>query len=137
LLRFGSLTTSREHKEDNKRSLSGCFLYPSKIHFLDDKGVLKGEIGLKFGIEYFIGGYDHLTDKNEAAFRCRIRHPELSNPITNEKSSETIEEKLNLLNKANFDYFSIEHGWELKLGTWTFQILEEGHLLLEKHFEII
>ncbi|MES1249469.1 MAG: DUF3859 domain-containing protein [Chitinophaga rupis] len=137
LLRSGSLTTSREHIEANERSLSGYFLYPSKIHFLDDKSVLKGAVGLKFGIEYFIEGYDQVTDENEAAFCCRIKHPELSDPVSNERSSETTEKKYNVLNEVNFDYFSIEYEWELKPGTWTFQILEEDNLLLEKSFEII
>ncbi len=48
LLQFGSLSTLHEDKVNNKNSLTGYFLYPSKIRFGENKDVLKGEVGLKF-----------------------------------------------------------------------------------------
>lgn len=137
IVTIGSLGTLHEAKMTNKNSLTGYFLYPSKIQFEGNKDVLKGEIGLKFGIEYFIEGDKNSGNGREVMFFCRIKHPELLNPETNEKSSETIEEKTDWLNHVGFDYFSIEYDWELKLGTWTFQIFEEQNLLLEKSFEIV
>jgi hypothetical protein len=137
LLQFGSISTLHEDKMTNKNSLTGYFLYPSKIQFQENKDVLKGDIGLKFGIEYFIEGDENSRNGEDAVFFCKIKHPELQNPETNEKSSETIEKKIDWLNHVGFDYFSIEYDWELKLGTWTFQIFEEQNLLFEKSFEIV
>lgn len=136
LLNFGSITAADEQMENNKKSLSGYFLYPSSISFIEKTDTLKGKVGLKFGIEYFIEGEDKTSKNDEAIFYCRIKHPELVNPASNEKASETIERKLNWLNTASFDYYSFEQEWEVQPGTWTFQIMEGDNLLLERFFEI-
>jgi len=135
LLNFGSLTTDKEEKEINKNSPTGYFLYPTKLKFINKTDKLKGFKGLKFGIEYFIKG--HTTSKyDDVTFCCRILHPLLTNPDTKEQFSETIETKNNFLNDTNFDYLFFEFDWEVKKGIYTFQIIEDKRILLEKSFEI-
>lgn len=136
LLKFGVLKTDEEEKEDNKGSLSGYFLYPTTIEFIENTDKLKGVVGLKFGIEYFIKGY---TDNKfvDVTFTCKISHPLLTNPNTGDSSTVTVEKKNNYLNENNFDYFSFEYDWEIQKGVWTFQILENEVIKLEKTFEIM
>lgn len=135
LLKFGSLTTDLEEKEINKNSPTGYFLYPTKLTFINELDKLQGFKGLKFGIEYVVKG--HTTAKNDIAFfSCRILHPELTNPDTNEKFSETVETKNNYLNDTNFDYLFFEFDWEIETGTYTFQIIESDTILFEKSFDI-
>lgn len=136
LLQFGSLATDNEEKIHTEYSLSGHFLYPTTICFLENSDKIQGAIGLKFGIEYFIEGYNNhkLID---TIFTCKITHPLLTNPKTGEKLKETIEHKHNYLNEINFDYYCFEDDWEVQKGIWTFQILENNEIKLEKAFEII
>lgn len=136
LLNFGSLTTDTEEEEINDSSLTGYFLRPKKIQCLDRIDTLKGLPGLKFGIEYFIEGPDNAAKYDDVTFYCKILHPEIVNPDSKEKASETIERKTNYLNETNFDYYLFEFDWEIKQGIWTFQIIENDKILLEKSFEI-
>lgn len=136
LLKFGSLTTDNEEKESNAKSLTGYFLYPTTIEFQQKKDKLKGIKGLKFGIEYYLTGYT--ADKyDEAIFVCKIIHPPITNPKTKKTKTETVETKDNYLNQTNFDYFHFEYDWEIQKGIWTFQIIENNIIKLEKSFEII
>jgi hypothetical protein len=136
LLNFGSLTTDTEEKEINKNSPTGYFLYPTKIEFETKTDRLQGYQGLKFGIEYFIKGQDANED-DDVTFCCKILHPQLTNSATNEQFTETTEIKNNYLNETNFDYLFFEYDWEVKKGIYTFQIIEENKILLEKAFEIV
>ena len=134
-LKFGVLATDEEEKEDNKGSLSGYFLYPTTIDFKEITDKLKGSVGLRFGIEYFIEGFS--ADKFiDVTFTCKISHPLLTNPSSGESSLVTIEKKDNYLNENNFDYYCFEYDWEIQKGAWTFQILENEVIKLEKKFEI-
>jgi len=135
LLNFGSLTADIEEKVKNNYSPTGYFLYPKNIEFTEKTDKLKGYLGLKFGIEYFIKG--HLNSKkDDITFCCRILHPQITNPESNVKYSETTETKNNCLNEINFDYLFFEYDWEVKQGVYTFQIIENDCILLEKTFEI-
>lgn len=135
LLNFGSLKTDAEEKEINKNSPTGYFLYPTKVEFGIKTDKFQGYIGLKFGIEYFVKGYDN--DENDIVFfSCKILHPQMTNPETKEKFTETQETKNCYLNQTNFDYFFFEYDWEVHKGLYTFQIMEDNKILLEKTFEI-
>ncbi|GAB3537678.1 hypothetical protein GCM10027443_31120 [Pontibacter brevis] len=134
LLNFGRLETDEEFKEPAEDSPSGYFLRPGRISFLDRINKLKGEEGLKFGIQYFIEGYTDSTEPVE--FVCKISHPTLVNPETGTTINETIDHKINYLNHNDFDYYSFEYDWETIKGTWTFEIIEQKRVLLKKAFVI-
>ncbi|OQP60727.1 hypothetical protein A3860_32530 [Niastella vici] len=136
LLKFGLLTTDEEKKEHNNESLSGYLLYPTTIEFIETTDKLEGIVGLKFGIEYSIEGY---TDEKfvDVTFTCKISHPLLTYPNTGDSSTVTVETKNSYLNENNFDYFCFEYDWEIKKGAWTFQILENEVIKLEKTFEVL
>ena len=136
LLNFGSLTTDSEEKGNDKNSPTGYFLYPTKLEFIDRSDKLQGCKGLKFGIEYFIKGHNTKANPDEVTFMCKILHPLLTNPETKDQFSETVETKNNYLNDINFDYLFFEFDWEVKIGIYTFQIIENDSILLEKSFEI-
>ena len=58
------------------------------------------------------------------------------NPENNEIFTSTNEEKFNSVDDINFDFFEFEKPWEIKEGTWVFQIIEDDSLLLSKEFKI-
>ena len=136
LLNFGLLKTEKETKSKVDNVIFDYFLHTDNIKFILESDKIEGKIDLKFGIEYYIEGFT--KSKNvETNFICKIIHPLIVNPNTNESAQETIEYKENYLNKKNFDYFSFEFPWELKKGIWTFQIIQDDVVLLTKSFEII
>jgi hypothetical protein len=135
LLNFGVLRTDNEERENNKNSITNYFLRSSHVKFFNKTDKFKGELGLRFGIEYFIEGYS--KSKNESVnFSCKILHPKLFNPNTKRQQNATMDFKLNYLNESNFDFYLFEFDWEIKKGIWTFQIIEEKVILLEKSFII-
>ena len=86
-----------------------------------------------FGVRYYLEG-DKLSWL--ASFYAKIIHPVLVNPRTGEALNETIEEKSAFLNQENFDYYHLEHDWEMQPGTWTFQVIQHEIILLEKSFRL-
>lgn len=136
LLKYGSVNTTNEERKPVTTSLTGHFNYPESIEFVDQSDSFIGATGLKFGIEYFLEGFDETAKYSDVVFSCKIVHPPLTNPDTLETSTETIERKYNYLNQKNFDYYAFEFDWEIQPGIWTFQIAEGTTILLEKGFEI-
>jgi hypothetical protein len=135
ILNFGQLTTDEEEKEDSKNSPSGYFLRPETVKFTETTDKIKGMKGVRFGIEYFIKGFT--DDKDDVSFVCKISHPTMSHPRTNEKIESVTEIKTNYLNEKNFDYFRFEFDWEIVTGQWTFEIIEDNRTLLTKKFQVI
>lgn len=132
---FGKILAINEKQTQTNNSLTGYFLHSESIEFINHLDVIKGAIGLTFGIEYFLNGEDD-QECQDAHFISRILHPIITNPSTNISISETVERKYNYLNQINFDYFVFEFDWEVMPGKWTFQIIEEESVILEKSFII-
>ncbi|WP_177236814.1 DUF3859 domain-containing protein [Spirosoma endophyticum] len=117
-------------------SVSSAPLSPTGYHFgaedlifMEKVDRVKLKRGLVFGISYQVEGPQN-------AFLCRILHPILINPTTGKAYKETIEEKYSSADGGNFDYYRIEHAWEMISGKWIFQIEQFGRILLEKSFEL-
>ncbi len=136
LLNFGLLIADEEQVELKEDSLTGYMLYPTEIQFIKITDRVEGVVGLRFGIEYYIEGYSN-QKYEDVIFYSRIFHPILTNPKTGKSSRLTQERKLNYLNEINFDYFCFENEWEIQKGCWTFQIVENEVIKLEKSFEIL
>lgn len=136
LLNFGLLIADEEQVEPKEDSLTGYMLYPTEIQFIKITDRVEGVVGLRFGIEYYIEGYSN-QKYEDVIFYSRIFHPILTNPKTGKSSRLTQERKLNYLNEINFDYFCFENEWEIQKGCWTFQIVENEVIKLEKLFEIL
>jgi hypothetical protein len=136
LLNFGLLIADEEQVEPKEDSLTGYMLYPTEIQFIKITDRVEGVVGLRFGIEYYIEGYSN-QKYEDVIFYSRIFHPILTNPKTGKSSRLTQERKLNYLNEINFDYFCFENEWEIQKGCWTFQIVENEVIKLEKSFEIL
>jgi hypothetical protein len=137
LLNYGSLVAINEERTIVPHSLVGYFLHSDDIQFIGCLDTLKGKIGLSFGIEYYLEGFDSTKKKDDVHFFSKIKHPKLSNPKTGNHATETLENKYNYLNQKNYDYFTFEFEWEVVPGVWTFQIIEDNRILLEKSFNIV
>ena len=136
LLNFGALKTKNESLEENKNSPTGYFLYADDVEFTETTAILRAKKKLKFGIKYLVKG-DNQEGDNLVFFYCKIIHPEITNPDTNQRFSETTERKSCYLNETNFDYLHFEHDWEVQKGTYIFQIFDENSMLVEKEFVLI
>ena len=135
LLNFGSLIAFDEERTFTNESLTGYYIHSSGINFINQLDTLESAIGLSFGIEYYLEGFNN-SQHEDVHFISRIIHPTITNPTSNESISETVERKYTYLNEANYDYFQFEYDWEVKSGIWTFQVIEDDTVLLEKRFTI-
>ena len=83
--------------------------------------------------ELSLEGYN--ADKYEdGRFSCKIVHPRMTNAVTGDSWEEIVGNEYNYLNDNNFDYFCLEYDWGIQKGKWTFQIIEEDIVKLEKSF---
>jgi hypothetical protein len=135
LLEFGVFKKSSEGNflEDDEDCPVGYYIRTKDIELVKQTETIYAMIGTVFGIKY------KLNSKFKGAtayFDCTIIHPELIKPGSNKGFTETSEFKFNSVDDVNFDFFEFENSWELKAGKWSFQIIEDEKLLLNKEFTI-
>lgn len=119
-------------KEYVPGSSTGYFLHSDDMEFQERTDVIQPEVGLSFGISYRFE-----IDSQEAErvdFTCRIRHPKLVNPDTNEEFIETVEEKDERTDELGFDFYTFEFDWEMQLGEWVFEIIYNDKMLCSQTF---
>ncbi len=130
---FGILEAIGEDQNFNLDSITGHNLEAVDVQFIKQTEKIIGKIGVKFGIRYSLEVYPGL---NDIIFCCKIIHPQMTNPKTQEHSSECFE-IIDYESDTSFDYYCFEYDWEIKLGKWIFQIIENDEVLAEKIFDII
>lgn len=135
LLEYGVFKKSSEENfnEEDGNSPSGYFIRTKDLELLSQTTSFSPQIGTVFGIKYRINSKQ---EGEVAFFLCKIIHPEIINPETNETFTTTCEEKSDFVGEVNFDFFEFEYSWESKKGTWTFQLFEGSKLLLSKDFQV-
>lgn len=133
LLNYGKLNTINETIEPDSNSPTGHFLYADDIEFSVKGDTFPAEKGLKFGIEYLIFGETGIDD-GLVFLDCKTIHPEIQNPETKQRFTETTIRKSYQLNTSDFDYHCFEFDWEVKKGTYIFQVFHYDVVLLEKEF---
>ena len=129
LINYGICRPIIESISNSQLSPTGYYFGADHLIFSEKVDRIKLKRGLVFGISYKL-------ESPQDAFLCRILHPILINSTTGKACKETIEEKYSSANGLNFDYYRIEHAWEMIGGKWIFQIEQSGKILLEKSFEL-
>lgn len=129
LINYGICRPIGESVREFPLSPTGYYFGADNLLFVEKVDRVTLKRGLVFGIAYSL-------ENCKGIFLCRIIHPVLVNPITREAYKETIERKYSSTDELNFDYYRIEHAWEMIAGTWVFQIEQAGKVLLEKSFEL-
>jgi len=121
-------------KDKSEESPTGYFLHADAIEFIEISKSIELRIGLNVGISY-----QFETDSNEGEivdFECKISHPQLTNPETNERFVVTSEKKDGWSDELGFDFYSFEFDWELQQGNWTFEIILNDKVMCEQTFEL-
>ena len=129
LIDFGVCKPVNESIDKSTSSPTGYFLEADRLIFTQEVDKIKIAKGLIFGISYQL-------KSSQTAFLSRVVHPALVNFATGKLYKETIEKKYISSNGLHFDYYRLEHTWEMIAGTWTFQIEQSGRILLEKSFDL-
>jgi hypothetical protein len=124
LIDFGVSKPVNESIDESMGSPTGYFLEADRLIFIQEVDKIKITKGLVFGISYQI-------ESSQAAFLSRVIHPTLVNFATGKPYKETIEKKYMSSDGLHFDYYRLEHTWEMVAGRWTFQIEQSGRVLLE------
>jgi hypothetical protein len=129
LIDYGICQPLNESIYKTSDSPTGYFLEADKLIFTERTDKLRIRKGLVFGISY------HLENSQDA-FLSRILHPTLVKSATDKPFRVTTEEKCQSTDGLNFDYYRLEHSWEMVAGQWTFQIEQSSNVLIEKSFEL-
>lgn len=82
-----------------------------------------------FGIKYKL-----LT--SSIPVKVILYHPEIENPDTLYTFSKIETSKVIENGKTYYDFYTLEYNYEFIPGFWSFQIVYENNLLLEKEFEL-
>lgn len=115
-------------------STTGYFLHSDDMEFVEKTDSFHPMLGLSFGISY---QFNQDSEEEELVdFVCRIRHPELLNPTTNEHFIETIEEKVCYTDELGCDFYTFELDWEMQLGEWIFEIICDDKIMCSKTFKL-
>lgn len=136
LIEYGLFSKPNEGNfvEDNIESPTGYFIRTDDIQLIDATSVISAKIGTIMGIKYL---FNSSSSQEIVNFQCKIIHPTLNNPNTNELFNQTIENKSDYNNEINFDFYEFEENWELIPGIWTFQIFENDKLLFSQEFKVV
>lgn len=129
LVDYGICKPWNESIDKTSNSPTGYFLEADKLIFTEKIDKLRIRKGLVFGVAYQL-------ESSQDSFLSRVLHPVLVNSVTGKPFRETTEQKYLSTNGPNFDYYRLEHSWEMVAGQWTFQIEQTGTVLLEKSFEL-
>nr|WP_320119352.1 DUF3859 domain-containing protein [uncultured Marinifilum sp.] len=119
-------------KDDVPGSATGYFLHSDDMEFLKTTNIIYPRVGMSFGISY---RFECDSIKAELVdFICRIRHPKLLNPISEECFIETTEAKDCYSDELGYDFYTFEYGWEIQLGEWIFEIIHDGKIMCKQVF---
>lgn len=79
-----------------------------------------------FGIKYI---FQSGANNKPVRYSCRISHPPITIPSNGSTFTSIIEEKLNNAGEINADFFDFEYAWEIREGTWYYEILDKEKVL--------
>lgn len=134
LIDFGIL----DHNEDlerkpDEKSTTGYTLAADAMKVVRRTDKIEMKPGVAFGIKYQIDGEEQ---DGEVAYQRRIMHPAIQNPNDGEIYIERVDIRGEQAGTETFDFFRFDQEYEMKVGEWTFQLLDGPEVLLEKTFHL-
>ncbi|MDG9928800.1 MULTISPECIES: DUF3859 domain-containing protein [unclassified Pseudomonas] len=135
LLKYGIAKNVVIQTIKDKELVSGEKHIVASCNIVEETQKVPAKLGSEFGIVYKIGRVD---------FAPSIRIEEViifpDGGVTNPETGRNVRFDSELLDVSpNTDlYFSytLDYPWEIKVGTWVFQVRQEGEVLVEKEFYI-
>ncbi|MGW8161948.1 MAG: DUF3859 domain-containing protein [Desulfobulbales bacterium] len=136
LLNYGIFTKSStgNFRENDSASPVGYYLRTEYLDLVRETATVPGRIGMVFGIKYI---FHSGRKKQPVRYTCRISHPPITNPESGSTFTSIIEEKEGNADEINADFFEFEYDWEIREGTWCFEILDGEKTVLKKTFKIL
>ncbi len=119
--------------EPDADSPTGYYIRTSNISLVEATSEIIATRGVLFGIKYVPVS---ANENSLAYFQCKIIHPPLASLESKAPFDVTIEDKCDVVNEENFDFYEFEHDWEMQEGVWRFQIIEKENLLYEHEFTV-
>ena len=137
LIEYGIFKNDQQsvEQEIDKNSPAGYFLWTDQLVLEIQTTKVLIQEGMRVGIKYILHGR---RAGKMVSYTCKILHPEMISPQTNEPYTEIIDHRYEPLGEELFDFFEFDDEDILvSKGEWLFQILEKNNLLLEQRFELI
>ena len=105
----------------------------SETYLLQKTDTINATVDTTFGIEYTITGD---PPNAEAQGEVELVHPEIVNPSTGKTSTVDRTKFRALIGVPTFNDVNLDQPWNVIAGKWTFRLIYQSRVLLEKSFDV-
>ena len=130
LISYGIYTTE-ERVQREAENIVGAVLVVSKPANLMETEVVRGRLGESFGLEYRIIG---TPDGSPVRVVVMIKHPLLVNPKNGRSATVTRYDMLGSIGAIMYTGWEFDAEWQIMPGEWTWQLVVNDNVYLEKVF---
>jgi hypothetical protein len=134
LLHYGTYEVDAEYGRLSatfrQQTLAGVQL-TGEPHFTSQTDHILAHLCTRFGVQFEATG---LPPDTTTLLTVRLTHPLLRRPDGQTGTVDLYDTRLSTY--PSYAGFQFTHDWELASGTWTYDLLVNGHMLLTKSFEV-
>jgi hypothetical protein len=131
---YGFYNLSVDGSVPAPEDISGSRNIVSNIRLQRKTDEIDAQLGRSFGFRFRVVD-PALVGKTLV---LRTTFPPLSNPST--KQTRRTQDRTFVVSKTGellYDGYRFDNDWEMAEGTWTFQVVYQGHVLAEQKFKVI
>jgi len=103
------------------------------IRLLEQTETVPGKIGQFFGFRFRVND----PALNGKDLRLAIRHPPMTDPSGRTATEGARRLVVRTGEREEVHLFGFDHRWEIAAGDWTFQVVYEGKVLVEKRLRVV
>lgn len=133
LLDYGEYSAERLRTEPDPGQVAGQRAIIDKLVHRRSSEVILGRPGVVFGLRYRV--LDRSLDGRTVTHR--LIHPRQTNPQNGRSATQQdFPYRLDAAAAEHWHFFMFEFDWELADGDWTFQVIADGQVILERKFKV-
>jgi hypothetical protein len=112
----------------------GRFLEVNRRRFLEEAHEVPAVLGTRFGVTFKLKSK---PPRSSVLLDVVMNTPPITNPQTGVTLSTSKYSRALSTNRKHTVDYGFDQDWELAQGTWTLQLIHEGTIIFETHFQIV
>lgn len=133
MLDYGEYSAERLRSEPDPGQIAGQRAIIDNLQHRRAAEVILGRPGVVFGLRYRV--LDPAL--NGRSVTHRLIHPRQTNPATGQSATrQDFPYRIDAAAPEHWHFFMFEFDWELADGEWTFQVIADGQVILERKFKV-